>query len=798
VSIHTFAAWAALIGLTLLLDAWLVRWARRRWQVDEASPHVRAWGTYSPVLTWLKYRRLPLLKPRPPLLTSETAPGSAPAVDAAHSHPPLESVMPASEDTTLSATSSDDHADGPAASPHAVETDRPALAPAGPTRSAASWNLTLAIGASVLALVGQFFLAHISENWLDAAMFFVGAIGLLLILVWRAENQGDSVLAVWYRQAMARLRVVPTRVALVLSSVAVAYTTVRLMRAKVGDASYWDVFTLWIVSALCYAAAFVPRPRLSTFAPWLRRNQREVILVVALTAAAAALRFWQLGAIPDVVSGDEGIMGVTAMAVLRGEIQNILATVNNQGVLYMNLIASAIRLFGENALGLRFIAAAGGTVSVPLLYLLTRRMFNVRTAVLAASLLAVSHFHLHLSRVIVGSGIQDALFSILVFYLFLVGLEKRSIAYLTLSGLALGLFLYIYMGARLVVLLMPMYVAVLWFVDGKTVRANAGNLLAFVGALAVVAAPIASWALANPQEFMSRANQMGAIQSGWLANEAATTGKSQLLIFADLVRQAFLTVNYYPASVHYGSPYPMLDWVSGAAFMLGIAYSLYHIFDRRHLLLQAWFWSGIVVGGALVIVPSDNAYRIMIVFPAVCVFAALGVDRLLALAGQALLAARGAQFAPAAAFLAVVAVLNLKAYFVDFAPQCLYGDLATRFASNMGSKLGEVGPGYNAYLLGDQNVWYGVHKSVDYLSGFIPLTNVDLAADASGQPVYTDLDGNPVTFDPARKAIFFFIPQRAGELATIQRLMPGGRIERTYDCHLPILVIYRVDQPPSQ
>ena len=792
---NAYLTWIVLVGLVGLLDAWCIRWMRRRWMVDEASPHVRVLGNYSPILTWLKYRRLPALKP-PPAQAFESVRGSALAVDAARSYPPQESVMPASEDTSVSVASSDDHADDPAAAPRAVETDRPAQA--GPAPSAASWNLALAIGAFVLALVGQFFLAHISEDWSDAALFFVGAIGLLLILVWRVENQGASAFAVWYRQVMARIRAVPIRVALVLSSVAVAYTTVRLMKAKVGDASYWDVFTLWIVSALCYAAAFVPPPRLSAFVPWLRRHRGEALLVGVLTAVGAGLRFWALGAIPDVVSGDEGIMGVTAMAVLRGLIPNLLVTVNNQGVLYVNLIAGTIRLFGENALGLRFMAAAGGTVSVPLLYLLTRRLFNVRTAVLAASLLAVSHFHLHLSRVIVGSGVQDALFSILVFYLFLAGLEKRSIAYLTLSGLALGLFLYIYMGARLVVLLIPVYVAVLWFVDGKTVRANAGNLLAFAGGLAVVAAPIASWALANPQEFMSRANQMGVIQSGWLASEAAATGKSQLFILADLVRQAFLTVNYYPARVHYGSPYPMLDWVSGAAFMLGIAYSLYHVFDRRHLLLQAWFWSGIVVGGALVIVPSDNAYRIMIVFPAVCVFAALGVDRLLALAGQALLAARGTEFALAVVFLAFVAVLNLKAYFVDFAPKCLYGDWATRFASNMGKKLGEVGPGYNAYLLGDQNVWYGIHKSVDYLSGFIPLTNVKLAADASGQPVYTDFDGNPITFDPAWKAIFFFIPQREGELATIQARMPGGKIERTYDCQSPMLVIYQVDQPPAQ
>jgi len=67
-------------------------------------------------------------------------------------------------------------------------------------------------------------------------------------------------------------------------------------------------------------------------------------------------------------------------------------------------------------------------------------------------------------------------------------------------------------------------------------------------------------------------------------------------------------------------------------FMLGIGYSLFHVTDRRHLLVQGWFWSGVLLGGALVVLPATSAYRILVVFPAVCIFVALGCDRLLSLA----------------------------------------------------------------------------------------------------------------------------------------------------------------------
>ena len=57
--------WAAVILLAVILDVWLIRWAHQKWWVDEAGPQVRVLGRYSPVLTWLKYRRWPALKPPP-------------------------------------------------------------------------------------------------------------------------------------------------------------------------------------------------------------------------------------------------------------------------------------------------------------------------------------------------------------------------------------------------------------------------------------------------------------------------------------------------------------------------------------------------------------------------------------------------------------------------------------------------------------------------------------------------------------------------------------------------------------
>ena len=46
---NAYLTWIVLVGLVGLLDAWCIRWMRRRWMVDEASPHVRVLGDYSPI-----------------------------------------------------------------------------------------------------------------------------------------------------------------------------------------------------------------------------------------------------------------------------------------------------------------------------------------------------------------------------------------------------------------------------------------------------------------------------------------------------------------------------------------------------------------------------------------------------------------------------------------------------------------------------------------------------------------------------------------------------------------------------
>jgi hypothetical protein len=666
--------------------------------------------------------------------------------------------------------------DIPAARPGSPE-------PAQPSRQTGARGLsgfTLALAVLALALLGQFYFKNL-HYILDGFVFFAAAILMLVALTAKREARSQQVPTLDSRigRWMTKVRKEPVRAALVLTSLLLCYTGVRFLKSPAIPHSYWPVFGIWMCSWFCFALAFAGRPQLD-LPGWWRQYWLEVLVVGVLTASALLVRVTALGALPDVVSGDEGRIGLLGMSAAKGELPNMFAMSYGHSTLYLLVIGLSMKLLGAGPAGLRITSALAGSLTVPVLYLLARHMFGVRVGLIAAALLAMSHAHLHFSRIIVAGSIQDALFATVTFYLFLTGLERRSTIRVVLSGLTAGVHIYVYMGSRLVLLFLPVYVLALLITNPRLVRDNLANLAAFAGMVIVVGAPMAVWATAHPADFNARANQVGVIQSGWLASEALKLGQTKLHILANQLLQAFLTVNYYKATGFYNSPLPMIDFVSGAFFMLGIGSSMLHLTDRRHLLLQGWFWSGVVVGGAMVVLPAIAAYRILIILPAVCIFVALGCDRLLELAFQDDPRGRRIQGVLAGFVVLVVGWTNLRAYFVDYASSCLYEDWGTRFASYMGAELGRAGPDYQAFLLGYPRIWYGIHPSVDFLSGSIPIT--DIKDPQVGAPEFVD---------KSREAIFFSTPDRDDELVSVARYLPGGQMYRILDCRTPMLTVYK-------
>jgi 4-amino-4-deoxy-L-arabinose transferase-like glycosyltransferase len=637
-------------------------------------------------------------------------------------------------------------------------------------------RLALAILALALVVMGQLFWAR-SGYFLDGLGFTLAGIMLFLALV--AWQEGTWPQA---RELGHSIRSAPQKVVLVLLSFAIGVLEVKLLKTHAATGSYWGIFALWITGIALYFLAVAQRSWPDLKLVW-QRYATDVILVALLTMLAAALRFVRLGALPGTLYADEGQLGLLARSVLDGQVTNMFATAYGHSTLYLFVMAGLLKLFGINAAALRLSSALAGTLTVPIVYLFARSQFNRRVAVVAAALLAALHVHVHFSRLIIAGGIQDALFATLAFYLLVSGLEKRSRNRLLLAALTLGLHVYIYMGGRLLLLLIPLYLLVLFIFEHSVVRENARNLLASAGLLVVTLIPMALWGLTHTADFMSRLNQMGIIQTGWLAAEAVRLNQSQVQVLANAVLQAFLTIVHYPAEAFYGARLPMLDVISAAVFVLGLGYSLYRVGRREHLLLNAWLWAGIVTGGALVLFPTLAAYRILIIVPALCVFVGLGWDRLVdsGIGGPRAGILKGVF---TAGFVGLLIALNVRFYFGDYLMSCSYGTWEMRFAWRMAESIKEIGSDHKAYLLGYPRIQYepAVYPSVGFLLGQTPIADVR-------QPLTTQI----TSIDAAERAVFFLVPERESELPVLEEKLPGGTVDRIDDCGKPLITIYRVD-----
>ncbi len=165
-----------------------------------------------------------------------------------------------------------------------------------------------------------------------------------------------------------------------------------------------------------------------------RARLREIAPISLIIAFALILRLWRLS-LPKGYIFDEVYYAKNANSLIRNGVE-----LNSQGQaefivhppLGKWLIGIGIKIFGNNEFGWRISAAVIGTLSVVLIYFITKELFNsIFLSNIAAALMALDGLALVMSRVAL-LDIFLMFFTLLAFY-FLV---KN---YLWLSGITIGL-----------------------------------------------------------------------------------------------------------------------------------------------------------------------------------------------------------------------------------------------------------------------------------------------------------------------------------------------------------------------
>ncbi|MGH2599166.1 MAG: glycosyltransferase family 39 protein, partial [Dehalococcoidia bacterium] len=159
---------------------------------------------------------------------------------------------------------------------------------------------------------------------------------------------------------------------------------------------------------------------------------------------STVLRLAWLGSIPAGLSHDETAKGYDAWSVLHtgrdqyGEWFPIVfrAIGDQREALLPYLIVLSEAVLGPTDLAVRLPTALAGIALIGVLFLLGRELFDTRAGLIAAALLAVSPWHVQVSRLAFRAGLLP-LATALGLWLFLVALRRPRL--MLPAGLVLGL-----------------------------------------------------------------------------------------------------------------------------------------------------------------------------------------------------------------------------------------------------------------------------------------------------------------------------------------------------------------------
>ncbi len=164
----------------------------------------------------------------------------------------------------------------------------------------------------------------------------------------------------------------------------------------------------------------------------------EVLAIVGLTSLAAYLRFYDLTEFPFGLRGDEASVGILAHQISDvGWIGPYTLSQAGFPLGPVYFYARVIDALGEGIFSLRAGPALLGTAAVPAMYLAARQFASARVAFCAALLLAVSHWHIALSR-LAFPVIAWPLMEIVSIGFLAAGMRTRQWPYYLAAGMAAG------------------------------------------------------------------------------------------------------------------------------------------------------------------------------------------------------------------------------------------------------------------------------------------------------------------------------------------------------------------------
>ncbi len=394
-------------------------------------------------------------------------------------------------------------------------------------------------------------------------------------------------------------------------------------------------------------------------------SKKELLLLALIVLAASFLRLYRIDELPPALHGDTAYKGVAALRIMQGE-HPIFFEESWGGIepMYMYILALFFYLFGTAPLVIKALSAIVGIITVPLLYLLARELFDSKVVgLLASSWLATSYWHVSWSRL----GWESILvppFTIVAVYFLWRGLKSNQWKEFIWAGLSLGAALYTYQAIRFLPIFVVLYLFYRTLTERGFWKAYRAKLALFLLIALLVFIPLGGYFVTHPDTVLRRAREVSIFNP-----EKNPEGPLRSFLSSAVRILGMYNIRGDPLWRHNLPGRPAFDALSSVCFLFGLGIALIKRRESAYSLLL--FWLVIMSLPPILTPPRDVPHftRSIGALPAACVLPAIGVQG----AWKWLSSRRPSPTAhrlfwvSASALLVSVAILTYRDYFVVWA-----------------------------------------------------------------------------------------------------------------------------------
>ena len=364
-------------------------------------------------------------------------------------------------------------------------------------------------------------------------------------------------------------------------------------------------------------------------------------VILALTLAGFALRFFRLSELPPGLHFDEAVNGINALLVLQGKHSVFFPESTGREAMVVYLAALSVAQFGPTVLALRLPLAIASVSSVLAVFWLGRVLFEqdiegrryspwrgVMVGAVGAGLMAVSIGQTFMGRMAFRANLLPLFLTVSLALLWL-GWRQRRWWVIALAGIGTGLIPYTYIPARFVPFLLLLFGLSFLLPHGSVSRSKIRTELPFIGLFLgtaiVVAAPILIHFALNPNHFFMRSSQL------WIFDD--NTGASKTLsAFIENVWEYLLILGIHSDQYwhHFSVKQMVLYPLEALFFWLGVGLALRRWRHPTYRLLLLWL-GVMLLPGILAVETGSNTFgshhfiRLSGAAPAIYLLASVGV-----------------------------------------------------------------------------------------------------------------------------------------------------------------------------